>query len=607
LENLVRRQYIISGIILLTAMVFVAKLFRLQVLSSAYVQYATNNVLRKVVQYPARGLIYSRNGKLLVYNKAAYDLLVTPRELGSFDTLSLCNMLNISVDYLASEIKAAKKYSYYKPSIIVTQISSEDYAYFQEQLYKYPGFYVQPRTLREYPRSIAAHILGYISEASQELINKDNYYNPGDYTGATGIEKKYERYLRGEKGVKYFLVDVHSRQKGSYENGKRDVPAIVGENIITTIDMGLQEYAESLMQNKKGSIVAIEPSTGEILAMVSAPYYDPNMLVGRSRGVNYARLSTDSLKPLFNRALMAEYPPGSTFKIANSLIGLQEGAINNYTSFSCSGPASYPIRCTHDHVSPLSIQSAIRESCNPFFWNNFRLIIGNYSTTAEGYNTWRNHVLSFGFGHKLGTDLLSEMDGNVPLESFYNNIYGRRHWNAMTIRSMAIGQGELLVTPLHLANFAAVVANRGYYIVPHVVRSVQGYNSEKETLGFAKKTSSVKPEYFEVVINGMQDVVEKTSLRYTTRVQGIEVCGKTGTVQNPHGSDHSVFIAFAPKDNPKIALSVYVENGGWGSRYAAPIASLVIEKYINGSIANSRKWLEKKMLDANLLDTIQPE
>ncbi|MCD6354354.1 MAG: penicillin-binding protein 2 [Prolixibacteraceae bacterium] len=593
------------AIFVITGFIFLIKIFRLQVLDPTYKRFATNNVLREVVQYPARGLIYDRNGKLLVFNKAAYDLLITPREVAAFDTIYLCNLLDITKEDLLTGIKAAIKYSRYKPSILVKQIPPESYAILQEQMYKFKGFHTQSRTLREYSNNAAAHILGYVSEVTQRDIKKDPYYRVGDYIGASGIERVYENQLRGKKGVKKYLVDVHNRIQGSYLNGREDIPAQIGKNITSTLDINLQKYAEKLMQNKRGSVVAIEPSTGEILTILSAPAYDPGLLVGRVRGVNYAKLNSDSLKPLFNRAVSAEYPPGSTFKTVNALIGLQEQAITVHTRFSCAGPGSVPIRCTHYHETPLNVVAAIRESCNPFLWNTFRATLQKYKSAAEGYNEWRNYVLSFGVGRKLNSDIYTENKGNLPEESYYNRIYGKGHWNALTIRSLAIGQGEIGVTPLQLANIAAIIANRGYYYIPHTIKDIDG--NSVDTRFTTKQHAKVSSEHYEPIITGMELAMGPASSNAKSRIPGISMCGKTGTAQNPHGSAHSIFMAFAPKDEPRIAISVYVENGVWGSRYAAPIASLLIEKYLNDSISRNRKWLESAMLKANLLNPNQPE
>ncbi len=595
-----KRKYVIIAVFTVVGLIFLIKLFSLQIIDSTYKQYATNNVLREVVQYPARGLVFDRKGKLLVYNKAAYDLLITPREVGEFDTLYLCNLLDITKEDLELRILEARDYSSYKPSILVKQIPPESFAILQEKLYKYKGFHTQSRTLREYSNNAAAHVLGYVGEVTNNDLKRDPYYRMGDYIGASGIEKTYEEQLRGTKGIKKFLVDVHNRIQGSYLNGREDSPAHIGKNVYSTLDIDLQLYAEKLLQNKKGGVVAIEPSTGEVLALASTPAYDPRLLVGRVRGANFSMLLADSLEPLFNRALMAKYPPGSTFKILNVLVGLQEKAINLNTRFSCNGPASVPIKCTHNHVTPLGPVAAIRESCNPFMWNTFRAIINNFGSTAEGFNKWRDYTLSFGLGRKLNTDFTNISSGNIPTEDFYNRIYGKGHWSALTVRSLAIGQGEIGVTPLQLANYCAAVANRGYFYIPHVVRDIQDGRIDER---FSKKQNTkISSEFFDPVIEGMQMVVEQTKAAGMLRISGITMCGKTGTAQNPHGKDHSVFMAFAPKDNPKIAIAVYVENCGYGATYAAPIASLLVEKYLKGEIDENRDWLEKRMMDIDLIN-----
>jgi len=600
-----KRSYVIIAIFLLTGLIYGARLFRLQVLDPTYKVYATNNVLRNVVQYPARGLIYDRNGKLLVHNKPAYDLMITPREVEEFDTLYLCNLLKIEKEEIERRIQEARDYSLYKPSILIKQIPPEKYAVLQERIYRFKGFHTQRRTLREYSHHSAAHVLGYVGEVTAGNIENDDYYSQGDYIGQSGIEKSYEEWLRGTKGIKKYLVDVHNRIQGSFLEGVQDVPAQIGKNLTTSLDIELQLYAEKLLQNKRGSVVAIEPSTGEILVLASAPAYDPGLLVGRVRGENYAMLLNDTLKPLFNRALMAEYPPGSTFKVLNVLVGLEEQTITTHTLFPCYGPATVPIRCTHNHGSPNDVVEAIRESCNPFLWNTFRSILYSAETSAEGYNIWRDHVLNFGIGKKLGIDLPTELKGSLPKEEYYNGIYGAGHWNAMTVRSLAIGQGELGVTPLQLASYCSAVANRGFYYPPHVVKEIEDGSLDRELK--TKIEVGIAEEHFEPVIEGMQQAVEQTNTAYLSRIPGIAMCGKTGTAENPHGSDHSVFMAFAPRENPQIAISVYVENGVWGTRYAAPIASLLVEKYLNDSIADNRKWVETRMIEANLLNPNQPK
>lgn len=599
-----KRKYLVIAIFITAGVVFLLKLFGLQVMDSKYKVSATNNVLREIIQYPARGLVYDRNGTLMVFNKPAYDLLITPREVKAFDTVAFCNLLDISKEDLIAGIQKAREYSTYKPSILIKQIPPESFAYLQEQLYKFKGFHTQSRTLREYAHSSAAHVLGYVSEVNDGDIKKDNYYKPGDYIGASGIEKTYEKQLRGVKGIKKQMVDVHNRIQGSFLNGAEDIPAQIGKDIVSTLDAELQIYAEKLFQNKRGGVVAIEPSTGEVLALVSAPTYDPGLLVGRVRGTNYNILLNDTLKPLFNRATQAKYPPGSTFKLINTLVGLETGAITTQSRFACYGKSTKPIRCTHNHVSPANVVDAIRESCNPFLWNTFRSTISKYENTAAGYNVWREHVASFGIGQILSNDFPNALSGNLPQESLYNRIYGEGRWSSLTVRSLAIGQGELGATPLQMANVAAAIANRGYYYPPHLIKEIEN-DTVPESFSVIKHTK-VSPEYFEPIIEGMEQVVNG-NLNVTTGVTGHQMCGKTGTVQNNQGSDHSVFTAFAPRENPKIAIFVYVENGVWGSRYAAPMASLMVEQYLNDTIATRRNWVEKRMLDANLLNPNQPK
>ncbi len=603
-----QRKYFIQIIFILISVIYIIRLFTLQVIDTSYKISASNNVLRYITKYPARGLIYDRNGELLVYNQAAYDLMLVPRQLESFDTTDFCNIINISKQQLLEKIKKAKNYSYFKPSIFLKQMSSITYANLQEKLYKFHGFFVQTRTLRKYPKKIAAHALGYVGEVDEDITKTKKYYNLGDYIGISGIEKSYEKDLRGKKGVQIYLVDVHNRIKGSYKNGKYDKNAVAGANLTTTIDATLQAYGEKLMQNKKGSIVAIEPSTGEILAIVTSPSYNPALLVGRVRTKNYLKLLKDTLKPLFNRALMAKYPPGSTFKTINALIGLQEKVLYTNTQYSCHGgyhAGGITVSC-HHHPSPLDLTHAIQYSCNTYFCNVYRSIIDNpkYSSAEDGYKAWREYVTSFGLGNKLGSDLPSELSGNVPTCKYYDKYYGKNHWGSLTTISLAIGQGELGITPLQLANATATIANRGFYYIPHIVKNVSNKKDINEKF-LTKHYTKIDSSYFPIVVNGMEKVVNggAGSTARIAKIDSITVCGKTGTAQNPHGEDHSVFIAFAPKDNPKIAVAVLIENGGFGARWAAPTASLIIEKYLKKEI--SRKWLENYILNCNLINAKQ--
>jgi penicillin-binding protein 2 len=598
-----KRRLIILGIFLGIGAIFIIRLFTLQITSKTYKQFATRNVLRKITVYPARGFIYDRNNNLMVYNKAAYDLMIIPREVKGFDTTELCNIIQLDRIDLREAIKKARAYSSYKPSIVVTQISPDIYAPLQEKLYKYPGFFVQYRTLRDYPNKSAAHVLGYVGEVNQKTLESDKYYRTGDYIGVTGLEKAYEQELRGIKGIQKSMVDVHNRIKGKYNEGKEDTTAILGNNLITGLDAKLTAYAELLMTNKRGAVVAIEPSTGEIITMVSAPAYDPNLMVGRQRSKNYVVLDRDSInKPMMNRAIIGRYPPGSTFKLANALIALEENAITPEDRFSCAGKNSTPIKCTHSHVSPLAVREGIRESCNSFFWNTFRRIMAHDGNSEQSFQTWHDFITSFGFGQKLSPEFSSEVKGSIPEVALYDKWYGSRHWNATTIRSLSIGQGEIEATPLQMVNLCAMIANRGYYIMPHVVRAIQMPDRQEKVLEYEKKTVKIRPEVFATVIGGMQAVVEETKLQSSVKQDKYIVCGKTGTVQNPHGVDHSAFVGFVPKDNPKIAVVVFIENAGFGATYAAPIGGLIMKKYMNDSIAPKDKELEQKLIDTDLLD-----
>jgi len=596
------RRFIIHIIFISIGVIFIFRLFFIQIIEDKYKVSANNNVLRYVTDYPLRGLIYDRNGELLVYNEASYDLMVTPRLVKNMDTLEFCQLIGIDIESFNNKFRKAKNYSTYKPSIFEKQISKETYASLQEKLHKYQGFYVQARTLRKYPLPIAAHVLGYIGEVTQEIIDNNNYYKSGDYIGISGIEKSYEDILKGKKGVKIKLVDVHNREKGSFENGKFDTISVPGKNLYTTLDVLLQDYGEKLMNGKRGSIVAIEPSTGEILTLVSSPSYDPNLLVGRVRSKNYGVLLADKKnKPLFNRALVAQYSPGSTFKMLNALIGLQEGVINNNTRLHCNNGyhiGSLTIRC-HPHPSPLDVKESIQYSCNAFYCIDFRAIIDNkkYKSVKEGFNVWRSYLLSFGLGQKLESDLPNVGMGNIPTSDYYDRLHGNNRWNSVSIISLSIGQGELAITPFQMANIAATIANRGFYIAPHIVRAIGDENNFLKKYRIKHKTK-IDKIHFETIVDAMYRVVEGGTARIA-KIDSIEVCGKTGTVQNPHGINHSSFIAFAPRNNPKIAISVFVENSGYGATWAAPIASLMIEKYLKREV--KRTELEERMMNSTLI------
>jgi penicillin-binding protein 2 len=596
------RKIVIITTFLVIGFIYLIRLFYIQVIDRSYTLSANNNVLRYVTQFPARGLIYDRNGKLLVYNEAVYDLMVIPRQVKDVDTAEICRLLGITAEGYHERMKKARDYSPMLASAFEKQISKETYGYIEEKLYRFRGFFVQPRTLRKYPMSIGAHLLGYIGEVTPVQVGKSDYYKQGDYIGISGIERAYEKELRGIKGLKIRMVDVFNRDVGSFENGRYDTSAVMGGDLYTGIDADLQQYGEKLMANKRGSIVAIDPATGEILCFLSSPGYDPNLLVGRVRGKNYGILNNDPIKPLLNRAIMGQYPPGSTFKMANDMVGLQMGVITKNTRYSCQGPGSSPIKCTHNHVSPLDVYMAIQQSCNPFHWQVFRAIMSdpNYENTKQRYDVWRKHLMSMGFGRLLNTDLAFELKGNLPPSEVFDKIYGTGSWNSMTIRSLSIGQGEILATPLQLVNYATLVANRGFFYPPHVVRSV-GNEKNKTKYSSQKNISSINVEYIDVVRQGMMEVFEGDhGTARAFKLDSITMAGKTGTADNPHGKPHSNFIAFAPVDNPKIAICVIVENAGFGSWYAAPIATLMIEKYITRTV--KRKDLEDRMINANLLN-----
>lgn len=597
------RQNIIILFFLIVGILFTLRLFYIQVIDDSWEISSNKNALRNKIQYPSRGLIYDRTGKLMVYNEATYDLMVVPNQISQLDTLELANLLDITVEEVRNRLIKARNYSLFASSIFEKQITKETYGFIEEKLYKFPGFYVQPRTLRYYPLPIAAHTLGYIGEVNDKILSENPYYSIGDYIGISGIEKSYEEVLRGRKGVRVMMVDVHNREKGSFRNGEFDTVAIPGKSIWSSIDMKLQEYGEKLMQNKKGSIVAIEPSTGEILCIVSSPSYDPNLMVGHSRSKNYIKLLKDSInKPLFNRALMALYPPGSTFKIANALIGLQEGVLTPETKFSCEGGfifGNLKVGC-HNHASPLNLQQSIQHSCNAYYCKAFRAIIDNrkkYKTTREAYNKWRSYLVKMGFGTTFDTDLPYELKGFIPTAEYYDKYHGKNRWKSLSIISLGIGQGELGTTPLQLANFTAMIANRGYYFKPHIVRAIGRQNSLNKKYS-QRNYVGINPEHFIPVIQGMENVV-LAGTATKARISDITTAGKTGTAQNPHGKDHALFIGFAPIDKPQIAIAVVVENAGFGGVWAAPIASLMIEYYFNRKI--TRLDIEASLKTLNLI------
>jgi penicillin-binding protein 2 len=605
------RQKILLGVFFFIALIYVIRLLTLQVFDDSYIRYAQNNVLQEQTIYPARGLLSDRNNELLVYNDAIYDLFVIPENVKDLDTATFCDVLGITrQDFVErfERIKRQKGFAIYKPSVFEKQLTIATYARFQEMLFDFQGFYVDVRTDRKYKHSNAAHIMGYIGEVTEKVIDQSNgYYRMGDFIGISGVERTYEKELGGTKGVRYVLVDSKSRTQGRYKEGEFDTSAVAGKKINLTLDYKLQELGESLMLNKIGSVVAIEPATGEILAMVSSPTYDPNLFVGRDRGNHYMQLLRDPSKPLFNRPIAAPYPPGSIFKVIMSLIGQQEKVLTPSTAYGCAHGFNYGglhVGC-HAHGSPLPLRAAIAVSCNAYFCHVYRTVVNNpaYKYTEDAYNQLYDHLSSFGMGRKLGVDLYGEGTGFVPKATYYDKIYGRHHWQALTTISLGIGQGELGITPLQMANATALVANRGYYITPHIVKAIDGKKNPNPEYN-TKHWCTVDTSYFPVVIDGMEDVVNHGTA-YVARIPGIAICGKTGTAQNPHGKDHSIFFAFAPKENPTIAIAVVVENAGFGATWAAPIASLMIEQYITKK-HDSRPYLVERMLKGNLTNKPKP-
>jgi penicillin-binding protein 2 len=602
------RRYILSGAVILVVLVFIIRLFYLQVIENEYKAWADSNAFLKKTLYPSRGMIYDRNDKLLVFNQQAYDVMLIMREIKPFDTLDFCNTVGITKELFVKRIADIRNrrlnpgYSSYVPQVFMNQLSAQDYGVLQEKLYKFPGFYIQNRTIREYEYPYAAHVLGNIGQVNKQDIEQNSYYVQGDNSGRSGIERSYEEVLRGEKGVEILLRDAHGRIKGKYEDGRYDVAPVSGKNLALSLDMDLQAYGEELMQNKLGSIVMIEPSTGEVLCMVSSPTYDPNMLVGRQRGRNHALLESDPLKPLFDRAVMASYPPGSTFKPAMGLIFLQEEVISPETMYSCGH--GYPILggkpACHGHFSPLNLVPAIATSCNAFFCWGLRDMIDSrkrYPSVQDGFDVWRDHMLSMGYGRPLGLDLPGEKGGSIPTSKMYEKFYKGR-WSSSTIISIAIGQGEVLATPLQICNLAATIANRGYFYTPHVVKSIE--DGQLDSIYTERRYATVDAKHYDYLAEGMRSAVTGGTCRRAA-LPDIAVCGKTGTSENPHGKDHSIFMGFAPYENPKVAISVLVENAGFGATYAVPIAKLMLEKYLMGKIPDEDKYLEELIIDTAIL------
>ena len=586
-----KRKYVLGAVVIVVLLVYVAQLFNLQILSDEYKDKADSNAFYKKTLYPARGLMYDRKGRLLVYNQPAYDVTFIPREIRKVDTLDLCNTLGITVDDFNDRMKRLRRsrgYSSYTEQVFMSRLSAEEFAKFQEKMYRFPGFYVQKRSIRQYAYGAAGALFGDIGEVSQKKIDSDPYYTRGDYIGTQGLEASYESVLRGKKGTEMLLRDAYGRIQGNYLNGAHDTMPTAGKDLTLGLDIELQALGEELMKDKIGSIVAIEPSTGEILCMVSAPTYDPRLLVGRQRGENHKRLSQDKRKPLMNRAVMGTYPPGSTFKTSQALTFLQEGIITPETNFPCSGGFrfnKFKLGC-HAHSSPLPLAPSIATSCNAYFcWGLVRMFSSNkYSCTAEAMNRWRDYMVSMGFGYRLGIDLPGEARGMIPNADYYTKHYGK-YWNAVTVISISIGQGEVTLTPLQIANLCATIANRGTYIAPHLVSSIKG-DTIASKYKEPRKTMAERKAY-EDVVEGMRQAVLNGTCR-GANIPGIEVCGKTGTAQN-RGKDHSAFIGFAPKDNPKIAVAVYVENGGFGAEFGVPIGALLMEKYLNDTLREESK------------------
>jgi len=611
LENVHRRNIIIFLIVGIFV-VFVLRLATLQLLSDKYKSFANSNAFYLKTIYPSRGMIYDRNGVLMVYNKPSYDVLIAMRDVLDLDTLDFCKTVGITKEEFNFYIEKVKNrrlnpgYSSYTPQIFISQLPAETYGVLQEKLFRFKGFSVLSRTLRSYIKPVAAHALGYVSEVNRKDIDEDPYYVSGDYSGRSGLEKTYEKYLRGVKGTVILLRDAHGRVKGSYEKGKKDIKAVPGKDLTLSIDLELQEYAEKLMANKRGAIVAIEPETGEILTYVSAPTYDPGLLGGRERSANYRILESSPQKILLNRPIQSNYSPGSTIKPAQALVLLQEGIITPGTSYGCSMGYYYSARhkvgC-HAHSSPLSLAPAITNSCNAYFCAGYRAMMDSkkYPNIQKALDTWKNHMVSLGYGYKLGVDIPYEKSGMIPNSNYYNKWYGERGWKGATIISNAIGQGEVLATPMQIANFCAIIANRGWFITPHLVKGVEG-----EVLDSTYKKNhitSIDPINFDPVVEGMRGAAIYGTASGVA-VPGIEICGKTGTAQNTGAPDHSIFMCFAPTEKPRIAMLVFVENGGFGATWAVPMASLLIEKYINGSIAENRLWMEDRLLNTNLMQFV---
>lgn len=601
LEN---RRFVIIGFFAVIGLIYLSRLFYLQVLDESYSIVSSSNSIKRVIEIPFRGQIYDRTGKLIVYNTPVYDLLVTPSKAKVEDTLRFCQVLGIERRDFDSLMTAASTYSRNKPSIFLRQLSKEDFASIQDVMVDYSGFQFAKSSLRTYTAPTLANTLGYVSEITKGQLEKQEepYYRQSDYIGQSGIEKIYENELRGKRGTKFVMQNVNGVYKGPWKGGELDTMAVAGANLYSGIDLEVQQYADSLMVNKVGSVVAIEPSTGQILTMVSAPTYDPNILASRFFSKNYTKLVRNPYKPLFNRPVMASYRPGSTFKLIQALVALQEGVVTPGTGFS---HANCPVGC-HNHAATSTVALGVTHSCNPYFYHLFRRVIYNnkiqntFKASAAGLEDWHERVSKFGIGQQLGIDLPSERKGNLPDKKYYDKIYGENAWKFSNIYSISIGEGEILITPLKMANVAAIIANRGYYYTPHVIHGV-GDQKKLDPMYTVRHESGVSMQHFNPVIEGMIGAVEAGTAK-NARIQGMVVAGKTGTSQNKKGDDHSIFIGFAPADNPKIAIAVFVENAGFGGQAAAPIAGLIMEKYLSRKVTN--KAMEKRMKETNLMSKV---
>lgn len=606
-----KRSFLLYFLITGIGLIFMGRLFQLQVLQNASKEVIDNSSVKVIFDYPERGYVYDRNGKLLVANQLSYDVMVVPNEVKPLDTLEFCSLLKIDTAYFKKKYRKARRYSPWLPSVFLKQLAKEDFAYLQEKLHKFKGFYIQKRIIRDYPIKSAANVVGYISEVNEEIAKKNDYYQQGELIGAWGVEKQYEKVLRGVKGKKHLHKDIFGRIIGPFKNGIYDSLPINGQDITLTLDSELQQYAEYLMKGKRGGIVAIEPSTGEILSLVTAPSYDPNMMVGRKRSRNSVLLFGDTINnPTYDRGLQAIYPPGSPFKLLNALIGLQEGVINEQTPFYCYHGYQYGKRKNefmgcHCEIygKPIRLHTAIAKSCNSYFANTYKRIVEKNNDPENGLTDWSNHVKSFGLGNYLGYDLPSGQKGLIPDGKYYTR-RNKFRWNASTNISNAIGQGEVITTPIQLANVTAAIANRGYFYTPHIVKKIDNI-SIKDSAYTTKKITSIEPKYFKPIIDGMEEVFETGTAKWV-KIDGVEICGKTGTAENftrvngvkEQLPDHSILVAFAPKENPKIAIAVFIENGGFGSQIAAPITSLLIEKYLFKKV--KRKWIEDLMIKKDL-------